>query len=170
IQICTDCETSLKNDKRPLYSLANFNMRGSLPYEFHDVTFAEEMVCAIYHHTAHVSRIFQSSDERDSRKLHGNTCAFEANVVDVAKKLPRPPSNVCDYLTVVFVGPGKLKKEDIMKSPHYRVRRPVIQKLLFWLQRHSALYSAYPPDPFNLDQYPEDGVLPGLIDNVVYDQ
>ncbi|THU80872.1 hypothetical protein K435DRAFT_601991, partial [Dendrothele bispora CBS 962.96] len=168
--ICSDCENSLEKGKRPVYSLSNFNMRGNLPYEFHDVTFAEEMVCAIYRNTSHVSRLFQSNDERDSRKLYGNTCAFEANVLDVARKLPRTPSYICKYLTVVFVGPGQLKKEDIMKSTHYRVRRPVIARLLHWLHQNSGMYSSFPPDPFNLNQYPEDGVLPGLLENVVYDQ
>ena len=69
------------------------------------------MVCARYRYTAHITRLFQSSDPALPNVLHGNTCAHEMNVVSTASVLPRTPSDINETLSVVFVGPGKFRRE-----------------------------------------------------------
>ncbi|KAG1737048.1 hypothetical protein EDB19DRAFT_1910051 [Suillus lakei] len=54
LKICPHCKCSL--------ALANGLFRGTLPDQFRDLTWVEEKICAIYSITAHVTRLFQSSD------------------------------------------------------------------------------------------------------------
>ncbi|KIO26175.1 hypothetical protein M407DRAFT_24508 [Tulasnella calospora MUT 4182] len=49
----------------PLFALANNLFRGSLPDRFQDLTWVEEMVCSTYRMTAHVTRLYQSSNPGD---------------------------------------------------------------------------------------------------------
>jgi hypothetical protein len=85
LQICTACFTALNQNRLPRFSLANYFYRGVLPGEFRDLTWVEEMVCAKYRNTAHVSRIYGSpdSDASQPKIFHGNTCAHEMNVVQL---------------------------------------------------------------------------------------
>ena len=88
VQICKDCLSGLKQSSIPRLSLANFLYRGKLPDEFQDLTWVEEMVCAKYRNTAHVTRIYGCSDPSQPKVFHGNTCAHEMNVLSTASVLP----------------------------------------------------------------------------------
>ena len=100
-------------DILPKLSLANNLFRGVLPKEFRDITWIEEMVCTIYCNSAHVTRLYQSSDPTQLRVFHGITCAHEMNVISTATVLPRTPSDINDSLSMVFIGPGKFKAGDL---------------------------------------------------------
>jgi len=71
----------------------------------------EEMTCAIYRCTAHVSYLYQSSDPAQPRVFHGNVCTHDMNVVSTASVLPRTPDHVNGMLSIIFIGPGKYKKD-----------------------------------------------------------
>ena len=71
------------------------------------------MVCAKYRNTAHITRLFQSTDPALPNVLHGNTCAHEMNVMSTASVLPRTPADLNGSLGVVFIGPGKMHKKHI---------------------------------------------------------
>jgi len=43
--------------------------------------------------------------------FHGNTCAHEMNVSSTAAVLPLTPSNVDNFLSVIFIGSSKFKPE-----------------------------------------------------------
>ena len=58
--ICPDCHSSLCHDKVPRFALANHLYWGKLPDKFKDLTWIEEMVCAMYRNTAHITQIYQS--------------------------------------------------------------------------------------------------------------
>jgi hypothetical protein len=81
VRICNECKKSLANSKIPQFSLANNLYRGKLPVQFEDLTWVEEMVCAIYRNTAHITRLYGSSDPAQPTVLHGNTCAHDMNVI-----------------------------------------------------------------------------------------
>jgi len=68
------------------------------------------MVCAKYRNTAHITRLFQSTDPALPNVLHGNTCAHEMNVMSTASVLPCTPADLNGSLGVVFIGPGKMHK------------------------------------------------------------
>ncbi|KAF8901496.1 hypothetical protein CPB84DRAFT_1914346, partial [Gymnopilus junonius] len=55
VNICLECVSALKKDQIPKFALANNLYQGSLPAQFHDLTWVEEMICAIYHNTAHIT-------------------------------------------------------------------------------------------------------------------
>ena len=125
------------------------------------------MVCARYRYTAHITRLFQSSDPALPNVLHGNTCAHEMNVVSTTSVLPRTPSDVNETLSVVFVGPGKFRREFLKDV--YRIRKQKVWRFLTWLTTHNLLYLDMHLDKKILDLYPEDDILPGIAENVVED-
>jgi hypothetical protein len=105
--ICSDCRSAMFKCKIPQLALANHLYCGSLPDQFADLTWVEEKVCTGYCITAHVTHLFQSSDPTQPRVFHGNTCAHEMNTMSTATVLPRTPSDVNGFLSVVFIGPEK---------------------------------------------------------------
>ena len=62
LDICTQCLSYLHKATMPKFALANDLYRGQLPAQFTDLTWVEEMVCARYRYTAHITRLFQSSN------------------------------------------------------------------------------------------------------------
>lgn len=168
LDICKECNSSLTNKSMPRLALANGLYRGSLPEEFNDMTWIEEMVCAKHLTTAMVTRLSMGHGVFKSRKLRGNTCAHEMNMVSTAKALPRAPTDINDMLSVVFLGPQKLD-EAKLKTIFY-VRRQKVWRFLMWLKEHNELYSDIDIDPTAIRQYPEDGVLPGISERVIFNK
>lgn len=82
-----------------------------MPAQFADLTWVEEMVCAIYHYTAHIVHLFQSTDPALPNVLHGNTCVHEMNVVSTVSVLPWTASDVNGALSVIFIGLEKFRSE-----------------------------------------------------------
>lgn len=168
LTICQLCSGALtKANKVPRFALANRLFHGDLPKQFEDLTWVEEKICAIYCVTAHITRLFQSSDPSQPQIFHGNTCAHDMNVVSTASVLPRTPADINGFLSVIFVGPGKFDPRHL--GPTFRVRKRKIHDFLRWLKHHNRLYSGVTLDMDVLAMYPDDDVLPGLSDCVVED-
>ena len=87
------------------------------------------------------------------------------NVVSTALVLPWTPADVNGFLSIIFVGPGKFKPEQM--GPMFRVWKNKIWSFLVWLKHHNHLYSDILLEPGNLKLYPIDHMLPGLSDGVV---
>ncbi|KAJ4498891.1 hypothetical protein C8R41DRAFT_730688, partial [Lentinula lateritia] len=167
---CRDCYGSLRRSTMPRLALNNYLYRGELSDLLKDVTWVEEMACCIYRTTAHVTRIYGSSNPSDSFQLHGNVCAHPLNICATAKQLPWTPTDLNDLITIIFVGKKKLTPEDLMKFKPFFVRRSVIRLLLFTFCKHNRLYKdLYILDNSCLNLYPENDLLPGLAERIVYD-
>ncbi|KAF9446102.1 hypothetical protein P691DRAFT_794982 [Macrolepiota fuliginosa MF-IS2] len=136
ICVCTECLISLSSGKVPKFVLVNCMYHGSLPVEFSDLTWVEEMVCAIYQNTAHVTRLYGSSDPAQPTVLHRNTCAHEMNIISTATVIPHTPSNINDMLS------------------------SKIWSFLQWLRHHNKLYEDIPFSDDIISLYPTDDVLP----------
>ncbi|KAG2746806.1 hypothetical protein P692DRAFT_20849406 [Suillus brevipes Sb2] len=161
--LCASCRASLsKPGNVPRLALANNLYRGQLPSHLQDISWVEEKICAIYCVTAHVTRLFQSSDPAQPKVFHGNTCAHDMNVISTASVLPRTPSDVNGLLSIIFVGPGKFNLNQL--GTVFRVRKRKIWSFLTWLKHHNRLYSSIPLDSEVMSMYPEDDILPGLSD------
>ncbi|KAG1780882.1 hypothetical protein EV702DRAFT_1177652 [Suillus placidus] len=145
VRICSECHSSLSNGKVPPLALANGLFRGYLPNQF---------LCAIYCITAHVTRLFQSSDPSQPMVSHGNTCAHDMNVMSTATVLPRTPADINGFISVVFIGPDKFDPKCM--DSLFRVRKGKIWAFLTWLKGHNHLYADLPLDASNMDLYPED--------------
>lgn len=167
IQLCPDCFHSLSNHKLPKFALANNIFRGSLPDDLSDITWIEEIVCAIYRNTAHVTRLYGSSDPSHPTVLHGNTCAHEMNVISTAAVLPRTPADVNDMLSIVFIGSNRPTAQALKKL--FRVRKGKVMSFLMWLKNYNKLYEHIPIDHTIANQYPDDGVMPGLEERIIVD-
>jgi hypothetical protein len=165
--VCADCFSSLTHGKIPRLALANRLYRGHLPDQFRDLTWVEEMVCAIYRNTAHVTRLYQSTDAAQPFILHGNTCAHETNVVSTVSVLPHTPADINGMLSVIFVGPTKLTDNSLKTM--YRVRKKLVWAFLCWLCTHNRLYRHVRLDEDVMNQYSEDGTVPGVAARVIYD-
>ena len=135
MQICSDCHSSLAKDRLPRLELANHLYRGKLPDEFADLTWIEEMVCAKFRNTAHITRIYQSSDPSQPKVFHGNTCAHDMNLVSTASVLPRTPADINGMLSVVFIGPGRFKPECL--GPMFKIRKWKVWAFLQWLKQNN---------------------------------
>ena len=160
LQICSECLSALKQNRVPRLSLANYFYRGILLDEFADMTWVEEMVCAKFRNTAHVSRIYGSSDPSQPKIFHGNTCAHEMNVLSTASVLPRTVSDVNDMLTIVFVGAGKFDPNCLRQM--FTIRKRKVWSFLLWLTTYNRLYVDIALDSNILDTYPDHGLLPGI--------
>jgi hypothetical protein len=167
LQVCVECHTALKQSKVPRLALANNLYRGSLPDEFKDLSWVEEMVCAKYRNTAHITRIYQSSDPSQPKVFHGNTCAHDMNVISTASVLPRTPADINGMLSVVFVGPGKLKIDQL--GAMFKIRKNKVWQFLVWLTRNNKIYLDMPLDKSIMDLYPDDGPLPDLEAAIIHD-
>jgi hypothetical protein len=167
MQICTECHSSLHNDRLPRLALANRLYRGKLPDKFKDLTWIEEMVCAKFRNMAHITRLYQSSDPSQPKVFHGNTCAHDMNIVFTASVLPRTPADINGMLSIIFVGPGKFKPDCF--GPMFKIRKRKVWKFLQWLRQHNRLYRDIPLDESIMDLYPEDGMLPGLEQGIFDD-
>ncbi|KAG1863882.1 hypothetical protein F4604DRAFT_2028772 [Suillus subluteus] len=160
LKVCLQCKSSLTQNKTPPLALANGLFRGTLPDQFRDLTWVEEKICAIYSITAHVTRLFQSSDPLQPKVFHGNTCAHDMNVMSTVSVLPRTPADINGFLSVVFIGPEKFDPNRM--GTLFRVRKQKIWSFLVWLKNHNCLYADIELDLSILNQYPTDGSLPGL--------
>ncbi|KAG1733091.1 hypothetical protein EDD22DRAFT_788128 [Suillus occidentalis] len=165
--ICHSCHRALTHQTLPALALADRLFRGELPDRFCDLTWLEEKVCAIYSITAHVTRLFQSSDPSQPKVFHGNTCAHDMNVMSVAEVLPRSPADINGFLSIVFIGPGPFDPKRM--GSLFRVRKHKIWSFLLWLKAHNHMYAHIKLDESIMNLYPQDGTLPGLQDRVVED-
>ncbi|KAJ3904929.1 hypothetical protein F5879DRAFT_800659, partial [Lentinula edodes] len=169
IYFCSECYNSLRRVSMPRLALNNYLYRGELIEGIENITWVEEMACAIYHTSAHVARIYGSSSAGDSLQLHGNVCAHPLDICSVAKKLPWSPADLNDLITVVFVSKAKLKQHDLQKLKPYFVRRSIIRMLLSDLCHRNRLYvGLYTLDSSMLELYPDNDLLPGLQERIVY--
>ncbi|KAF8591012.1 hypothetical protein K439DRAFT_1126327 [Ramaria rubella] len=123
VSLCPDCYGPLARGAVPRLALKNRLYRGNLPNEFQDLMWVEEMVCTIYRNTAHVTRIYESSEASQPRVLHGNTCAHEMNVVSTVERLPRSPVDINGMLSIVFIGPEKFDPEKLKNIFYIRKKR-----------------------------------------------
>ena len=167
LQICNECHQALIKKRVPRLSLANYMYRGELPEEFEDLTWIEEMVCAKYRNTAHIARIYGSSDPSQPKVFHGNTCAHEMNVLSTATVLPRTIADINDMLSVVFVGPQKFDPK--LLGQMFTVRKKKIWHFLLWLTSNNRIYKNIQLDSMAMDSYPDNDILPGIEHRIFED-
>lgn len=166
LDICDPCANSLRKESIPRLSWRNDLYRGRLPSEFKDITWLEEMVCAKNLTTAIVTRLLLGHGDFKARKLRGNTCAHDMNIVQTARTLPRTPADVNGMISVVFLGSETL--DDNRLQEIFYVRREKVFRFVSWLKDNNELYSDIAIDAEVLKLYPESGSLPGLTDRVIY--
>ena len=150
-------------------SLKNRLYRGRLPDEFADLSWIEEMVCAIYRASAYVTRLYHSDDPRNPYVFHGTTCAHHQNVVSTAKVLPRTPSDINDALSVVFVGPNATVPKSCLKNI-FRIQKDKVRRFLRFLKANNRLYQNLAIDDSIFDQYEDDGPVPHVEERVIHNQ
>ncbi|KAF8290397.1 hypothetical protein DL93DRAFT_2069044, partial [Clavulina sp. PMI_390] len=170
LTICDQCHSSLASTTRsriPKHSLKNSLYRGYLPERFRDLTWIEEQVCAKYRSTAFVTRLHHVNDPKHPYVLHGNTCAFEQDILSTAKVLPRAPSDLEDCLSVIFTGPNRDIPQAALKKI-FRIWKPLVIEFLRWLCSNNVAYADVEINENILDLYNGDGMIPEFEDHVIY--
>lgn len=104
IHVCDECKSSLEKRAIPKFSLANLLYHSNLPEEFCDLTWVEEMACALYWMMAVVTRLFGSQDPNSPQYFKGNTCAHDVNILSTVDILPRTPADINDCISIDFIG------------------------------------------------------------------
>ena len=134
LTFCASCSNALAAEKLPKYALNNGLFRGIVPEEFCALTWVEEMACCRFRTTAQVVRLYQSSSPSDPFVLYGDTCAHEMNVVSTANVLPRMSSEIQGQLSIVFVGPGPIKPQQLNKT--FRIDKIRVWRFLVGLKEN----------------------------------
>ncbi|PBK59363.1 hypothetical protein ARMSODRAFT_945727, partial [Armillaria solidipes] len=166
LTVCDECEGRLESRKLPKYALRNRMFRGLLPEEFQDLTWVEEMVCAVYRCTVQVSRMYGSSHKHQPRVFKGNTCAHDLNLISTATVLPRRPADVNGLLGIVFVGPKQSIRSCLRTV--YKIRKEKVWRFLQWLAKNNPLYKSIQLSREHLRLYGDNDVIPGLEDQVFH--
>jgi hypothetical protein len=89
------------------------------------------------------------------------------NVMSTVSVLPRTPTDINGFLSVVFIGPEKFDPNRM--GTLFRVHKQKIWSFLVWLKNHNCLYADIELDLSILNQYLTDGSLPGFHERVVED-
>ncbi|KZS86508.1 hypothetical protein SISNIDRAFT_420793, partial [Sistotremastrum niveocremeum HHB9708] len=167
VQLCHECFNALRKNKIPKFALKNDLYRGQLPVHLQDLTWMEEMTCAIYRNTAHVTKIYEKAREGvNPLTCVGNVCAHDLNVVSTASKLPRTPADIKGHLSIVWVGRGVVRRKALKTL--FKIRKAKVWAFLCWLRENNELYKHMDYSQDALDQYPEDDVFPGIEDLVIH--
>jgi Domain of unknown function (DUF6570) len=139
VTLCGECHSALTWGKIPWFSLKNNLYRGHLPDEFKDLNWVEEMVCSCYHNTAHVTRLYGSSDPMQPSLFHGNTCAHNMNIISIADTLPRTPTDVNGMISVAFVSARKLDLKTLGSLFH--ICKAKVRAFLCWLSVNNCKWT-----------------------------
>ena len=166
IVICSECKSSLISKKMPCFALANKLYCGTIPAQFADLSWVEELVCVIYQTTAQVTCLFSSIDPTLPNVFHGNTCCHDTDVVSTASILPQTPSDIVDGLSIVFIGPGKMHCRFLKDM--FRICKGLTCAWLKWLSHHNALYHDMAIDFSIFNEYADDDFPRGLEQNIIY--
>lgn len=132
--------------------------------QFHDLTWIEEKICAIYCVTAHVTQLFQSADSVQLI-FHENMCVHDMNVISTALILPHTLIDVNGLLSVIFVGPREFNPK-ILRTILY-VCWSKIWAFLVWLRHHNYLYSSISLDAEIAALYTKNNILPSALDGII---
>ncbi|KAK0435793.1 uncharacterized protein EV420DRAFT_1281564, partial [Desarmillaria tabescens] len=159
LHVCTLCELSLCSNHLPMFSWHNGLYRGRLPDRFRDLTWIEEMACAIYRCTCHVTHLYYSPNKDQPRIFKGNMCAHDLNYVSTASELPRPPADIKGMLSIVFVGPNQSVKSCLKKFNY--IWKDKVWDLLCWLADNNPMYAKIQLSKEQLALYVNDEI-PGL--------
>ncbi|PBK87076.1 hypothetical protein ARMGADRAFT_939406 [Armillaria gallica] len=135
-----------------MFTLCNGLYRGRLPEQFQDLTWVEEMACAIYRCTCHVTHLYNTPNNDQPRVFKENTCAQNLNYVSTATELPHPPADVRGMLSIVFIGP---------KQSFNHIHKAKVWDFLCWLAEHNLLYEKIQLSKEHLALYKKDKI-PGL--------
>lgn len=165
LTVCDECNTTLAKGLVPKFSYANSLFTGFLPTDLEDLTWVEEMACALYRTTAHVVRLYGSDSPTEPFVLRGSTCAHALDTPSLAKVLPRTPADVNDLISVAFLGPGPLHPDKLTEV--FKVRKSKIISFLTFLRTNNPLYKDIDISEEHLSQYPEEEALPGLVESVI---
>lgn len=176
--ICEDCDSSLKNAKRPRLALANDMWVGDVPEELQGLTVPEQMLIALQFARCYVFKLFPRNGhvgdpDMLQSGLAGNVTTFPLNNEQVlsmleGRMLPRPLSVLASVIAVTFVGVGRLPKRWLKST--FRVRRVRVHAALRWLKANNAMYSRMDIAEVNLRALPEDGVPMEILSTVMHER
>ena len=140
VTCCKSCLTSLKNDKLPIFSVANNFQIGKTPPELMDLTLSEKLLISKYRPKMYVVKLRSTCGPQAQQKgLKGNTITFAQDVVKMASTLPANPDILTDHLRVVFIGKSR-PTSDMLKKV-FTVRREKVYNALNFLSENNPVYA-----------------------------
>lgn len=174
LELCTSCLRSLQRDSIPKHALVNRLYLGPVPDELSDLTMVEECMVARARAKSWIVKLQESETgaalPTSQRGLKGHTIIYPQQPRDLAAVLPPPVGETLTFICIIFVGSSTLTSEWLRnKAKPLVVRREKVRRALVWLKANNPLYKDVDIHEDNLQQLPEEDVLPYHVECVAPD-
>jgi len=144
LRVCNSCHRHLRNDNTPPLSLASNMWIGPTPPCLEGLTIPEQLLISPGYLCMNLIQL--TNKKHTHHKLKGHIVTLPQNPMSLAKILPLPMFRLCEYLKVVFVGPGVPTERQLKRV--LQVRKSKVAAALQWLFQHNALFK----DNIELDE------------------
>jgi hypothetical protein len=155
LRVCNTCYRRLQERKTPPLSLANNMWIGPTPPCLQDLTIPEQLLISPGYLCMNLVQL--TKKKHTHHKLKGHIVTLPQNPTSLVKILPLPMYQLCEYLKVVFVGPGTPTERQLKKV--LQVRKSKVTAALRWLFDHNNLFK----DNLKLDENALDDLPEGDI-------
>jgi len=174
LKLCKPCFSSLKGNKVPALSIANYNFLGVVPNELKDLTVVEEAMIARCRSKCWVIQLKEDNQDlalpHSQRGMHGHIIIYPQQTSAIAKVLPPSLEDVCTPICVIFVGSSPPSKEWLRtKAKPLAVRREKVRNALIWLKQNNPLYKDVSINHSLLDSFEDESLIPVHIQHVLPD-
>lgn len=170
VTACNACVIVLSDiqDHPPPLSLANGLWIGDIPWELKRLTFAEQMLIALYYPRVYVFKLFPRVTHAGlnpgtlQRAMGGSVSTYDLDVGGASAMiegnlLPRKPRILARVLSITFVGTSVVPQAWLRST--FKVRRQAVHDALRWLKIHNTkYYGNINLSQENLYELPEDDV------------
>jgi hypothetical protein len=161
LSICHTCQKSLKSNKLPIQSLANYRWIGPVPPQLQDLTWMEELLVARAHLTGRIVRL-QNRNTTTHWSLKGHVILLPQDTTKLLNILPLPPSSLPDIVRVAWVG-KPVQNIDEFRN-YFSVRTKKVYDALVWLTQNNEDYKDVTIDHSQFEQWPPVWVAENLLD------
>ncbi|KAJ3552729.1 hypothetical protein NM688_g3999 [Phlebia brevispora] len=152
-QVCNTCRYSLTKRKLiPTISLANGLWLGDPPPEVLSLSFVEKLIVARYRHNVCVVKV-----DMGQRKMRANAVIFAQPIGEFRTILPPPPSELDEFVCVLFTGACKPEPDDFKRTPLLVNRRRLLCALQWFVRFHKD-YHNITISYDNIAAYPENTI------------
>jgi hypothetical protein len=163
LSICHSCQKSLKSNKLPRQSLANYRWIGAVPPQLQGLTWIEELLVARAHLTGRIVRL-QNRNVSTHWSLKGHVILLPQDTTKLLDVLPLPPSSLPDIVRVVWVG-KPVQNNDEFRN-YFSVRTKKVYDALVWLTQNNEDYKEVTVDHSQFERWPPVWVAENLLDLV----
>ena len=104
--VCKTCQRSIKNNRKPKFSLARGLWIGEVPPQLQDLHHFERLLICRVHHNRCIYRVSTGSSKVEGMsKMVANSITFKHPVQKIYTVLPPRVEELDDIVTFIYTGP-----------------------------------------------------------------